>query len=923
MEKKTISKPLRKNAAKKASTCLANNTLTIVGIGASAGGLEALEEFLVNVLPLSGFAFVVIQHLDPDHKGIMPELLQRATLMKVMQAGNRMEVKPNCVYVIPPNKDLSILHGLLYLLDPVAPRGLRLPIDFFFRSLAADQHEHAVGIILSGMGSDGTLGLRAIKENAGFSMVQSPESAKFDSMPRSAIATQIVDIVAPAGELPKRLLKLFNRTFITNNVKKKLDKINPGNSEEQIIILLRERTGNDFSLYKKNTFNRRIERRMGLHQIIKIAFYVRYLRENPQELDLLFKELLIGVTNFFRDPGVWEKIRTNALPTLLAKYPTGKELRAWVPACSTGEEAYSMAMTFKEALQDVNLQGRFSLQIFATDLDDDAIEKARLGVYPASIEADVSPERIARFFVKENNGYRICKEIREMVIFASQNIIMDPPFTRLDILSCRNLMIYLGAELQKKMIPLLHYALISEGVLLLGTSETIGNFNSLFNPIDIKSKIYCRIDAPLSLIEIDFPIKLSPLSPGEETLTDRTQSMTVSPPNLQALADQILLQSYSPAAVMANANGDILYINGRTGKYLEPAAGKANWNLYAMARDGLRHKLGMAMKKAQTQVEPVRVSNLTIGTNGGTQTINLTVQVLNSPKALQGSILVIFTDVPTPLTPEGDLVPADANQKFMAQEIRENNEQIQSMHEEMQSSQEELKSSNEELQSTNEELQSTNEELTTSKEEMQSLNEELQTVNTELQSKVEDLSWVNNDMENLLNSTEIATIFLDNALHLRRFTNHATHLFKLIPSDVGRLLSDLVNDLDYETLQKDARKVLKTLVFIEKQVATNDNKRWFKARIMPYRTQDNVIDGVVITFVDMTDHERTTSALGQALEVLQSRYTVQPPELETVYTLESLLNTTQLVLEKHVKDQTIGEEKLKVKSKSSQQNKTS
>jgi chemotaxis protein methyltransferase CheR/two-component system CheB/CheR fusion protein len=898
MEKKKTSKPLPKRKSSNAKTAVTKTKLTIVGIGASAGGLEALEEFLSNVPTPSVCAFVVIQHLDPNHKGIMPELLQRATVMKVKQAGNRMKVQPNFVYVIPPNKDLSILHGLLFLLDPVTRRGLRLPIDFFFRSLAADQRERAVGVVLSGMGSDGTLGLRAIKENAGLSMAQSPESAKFDSMPLSAIATKLVDIVGLPSDLPEKLLNFLNHST------KVPHPITPSNTaEEQIIILLRERTGNDFSLYKKNTFNRRIERRMGLHQIVKVVFYVRYLRENPQELDLLFKELLIGVTNFFRDPDVWQKMCTKALPNLLTKYPAGKEMRAWVPACSTGEEAYSLAMIFKETLEELKLQGKFSLQIFATDLDNDAIEKARLGFYPINIEADVSPERIDRFFVKEANGYTIRHEIREMVIFASQNIIMDPPFTRLDILSCRNLMIYLSPELQKQLIPLFHYVLTLEGVLLLGTSETIGNFEALFNPIEIKSKLYSRVEAPLSLLAINFPIKSPPVASGVKTLTDRNQTMAISPPNLQTLADQILLQNYAPAAVMANADGDILYINGRTGKYLEPAAGKANWNLYAMAREGLRHELGMAMKKAQTQTEPVYVSNLTIGTNGGTQKINLAIEVIRSPKALSGSLMVVFSDIKTPVKSERKLPATNAHQQLLEQEIREHKEKIQSLYEEMQSSQEELKSSNEELQSTNEELQSTNEELTTSKEEMQSLNEELQTVNTELQSKVEDLSWVNNDMENLLNSTEIATVFLDNALHVRRFTSHATHLFKLIPSDVGRLLSDLVNDLDYAALQKDARRVLETLVFVEKQVSTHDNNRWFKVRIMPYRTQDNVIDGVVITFVDMTDLERTTSTLNKVLEVLYSRFKNPSNEPDTVSTLETILETAQLLLEKDAENQ--------------------
>jgi PAS domain S-box-containing protein len=816
---------------------------------------------------------------------MMPELLQRATSMKVTQAGNRMKVKPNCLYVIPPNKDLSILHGVLFLLDPVAPRGLRLPIDFFFRSLAVDQHEHAVGIILSGMGSDGTLGLRAIKKNAGLSMVQSPESAKYDSMPRSAVDAELADIVCPVKDLPKRLLAYLNPSArgIETTVKPIL-KIESHSAYEQIIILLRDRTGNDFSLYKDNTINRRIERRMELNQIDKIAFYVRYLRENSQEQDLLFKELLIGVTNFFRDPPVWVQLRDKVLPTMLARYPAGKEMRAWVPACSTGEEAYTLAMAFKEALDEVKPQGRFKLQIFATDLDEDAIDKARLGFYSANIESDVSPQRIDRFFAKDRNGYRINKEIREMVIFAPQNIIRDPPFTKLDILTCRNLLIYLGPELQKRLIPLLHFALISQGALMLGTSETVGDFSRLFKPVENNSKIYSRIDTPLLMTEVEFPIRTIPITIEAKTLTHITQTMTTPPPNIQGLADQILLQNYAPAAVMTNADGDILYINGRTGKYLEPAAGKANWNLYAMAREGLRHELGVAMKKAQRQSEPVNVPSLIVGTNGGTRTINLTVQVLTTPESLSGSLMVIFTDVTPPVKALKKQSEAGANQKVMEPELQQSHERMQSLREEMQSSQEELKSSNEELQSTNEELQSTNEELTTSKEEMQSLNEELHTVNAEMQSKVEDLSWVNNDMENLLNSTEIATVFLDNGLNVRRFTEYATHLFRLILSDVGRPLSDVVSELDYTALQKDMREVLRTLVFIEKLVMTKD-ALWFKVRIMPYRTQQNIIDGVVITFVDVTNSKQVEAGLEKVQKELKKSLVV----LERFFSLSAYL----------------------------------
>lgn len=842
----------------------------IVGIGASAGGLEALEAFLSHMPADSGLAFVIIQHLDPVHKGVMPELLQRITPMRVTQAGNRMKVKANCVYVIPPNKDLSVLHGSLYLLDPVAARGLRLSIDFFFRSLAEDQHERAIGVILSGMGSDGTLGLRAIKENAGLSLVQDPETAKFDAMPRSVIQAGLADIVAPAQELPTHIINYLNHSHhVTDSSTVGSEPILPlksQNSLEQIIILLRERTSHDFSLYKKNTIYRRIERRMGLHKIDAITSYVRYLRENPQELDLLFKELLIGVTNFFRDPAVWEQLKTVALPALLDNYLTGKPLRAWVPACSTGEEAYSLAMVFNEVLNQRQSQTGFSLQIFATDLDDDAIEKARQGFYRANISEDVSTERLKRFFIQEENGYRISKTIREMVIFAPQNIIMDPPFTKLDIISCRNLMIYLDQQLQNKLIPLFHYALTAHGLLMLGNAETIGSQISLFKPIDKNARLYQRIDNILPMTSsLEFPIKYFPVSVLAEKEPRSTQSMTGQPANLETLTEQFLLRHFTPAAVLVNTDGDIVYISGRTGKYLEPAAGKANWNIYAMAREGLRNELALALKKAQRQPEAVFVPDLTLDMNGIPHSINLTVQAITSPDLLRNKLIVVFNDIAPPLSGKLRRRKPGAMQKLLETQLQQALEDLQTTREEMQSSQEELKSANEELQSSNEELQSTNEELNTSKEEMQSLNEELQTVNAELQSKVEDLTWVNNDMKNLLDSMEIATVFLDNQLKIRRFTSYATHLFKLIPGDLGRQLSDIVTDLDYPQFMADIQKVAQTLAFIDQQIKTFDN-RWFKVRIMPYRTQDNVIDGVVITFVDICEIKQLEAELRGKIE---------------------------------------------------------
>ena len=821
----------------------------IVGIGASAGGLEALEQFLKHVPSESGMAFVIVQHMDPTHKGIMPELLQRATGMKVVQVKDRTKVRPDGVYVIPPNKDMSILHGVLHLLPPAAPRGLRLPIDYFLRSLAQDQLEKSVGVILSGMGSDGTLGLRAIKEKAGVVLVQEPTTAKFDSMPRSAIDAGLADIVAPVEELPGKIVAFLRRTPLISRTEAILED-KTRSALEKAVILLRARTGHDFSLYKRNTLYRRIERRMGIHQIGKMATYVRYLQENSQELDLLFKELLIGVTSFFRDEAVWEQLRTQAIPTLLASRSPGHTLRAWVPGCSTGEEAYSLAIVFKEAVEELRAKGPYDLQIFATDLDRDAIDKARQGAFLDNIAADVSQERLNRFFSKQHRGYRVRNEIREMVIFAPQNLIMDPPFTKLDMVSCRNLLIYLAPEVQKKLMPLFHYSLGPDGILLLGSAETIGEATNLFSPIDAKCRIFRRKEIVRCPEPVEFPSSFSagPVNRHE------VRPAPEPPASLQTLADQLVLRQYAPPAVLANDKGDIFYISGRTGKYLEPPAGKANWNLFAMTRESLRHELAGAFQQALRQTGCVTVHGLKVATNGGEQCVDVTVQRLAEPGPLQGLVMVVFIDVaaaaPVPAHSTKPRV-GHARATQLEKELRRVRDEFRTVQEEMQTSQEELRSTNEELQSANEELQSTNEELTTSKEEMQSLNEELQTVNAELETKVDELSQASNDMHNLLSSTDIATLFLDNDLKVRRFTPRATKIIKLIPADVGRPITDLVSDLNYPSLVEDMREVLRDLSPKEKAVEGREG-RWFNVRIMPYRSSDDRIDGLVLTFSDIT-----------------------------------------------------------------------
>ncbi len=533
----------------------------VVGIGASAGGLEALEHFLSHVPKSSGMAFVIVQHLDPTRNDIMPELLQRATGMEVIQVQDRTTVRLNCVYVIPPNKDMSILRGVLHLLEPATPRGLRLPIDFFLRSLAQDQQELGIGVILSGMGSDGTLGLRAIKESGGVALVQDPATAKFDGMPRSAIDSGLSDIVAPADDLPGRILAYLQRTPLVHTTEHML----PDGTQsalEKAIILLRTHTGHDFSLYKRNTFYRRIERRMGIHQIDKIGDYIQYLQRTPQELDLLFKELLIGVTSFFRDPAVWEELRNKILPALIASRPDGHVLRAWVPGCSTGEEAYSLAMVFNEVVEKIKRQRKITLQVFATDLDKEAINKARQGVYPENIAADLAPKQMSRFFAKDKRGCRVSAEIRGMMTFAQQNITMDPPFTRLDILSCRNLLIYLAPEAQKKLIPLFHYSLTQDGILLLGSAENVGTFTDLFTPLNNKLRIFKRSQSALRPEPIEFPASFaSPLPNGVEVRTAQKPQ-----PSLQSAADKLILEEYAPPALLVDDKGNSLYVSGRTGK---------------------------------------------------------------------------------------------------------------------------------------------------------------------------------------------------------------------------------------------------------------------------------------------------------------------------------------------------------------------
>jgi two-component system CheB/CheR fusion protein len=862
--------------------------IPIVGIGASAGGLAAFEAFF-TAMPAEtepGMAFVLVQHLAPDHKSILSDLVKRYTRMKVFEAEDGMAVRPNCAYIIPPNRDMAFVNGTLQLLDPVATRGLRLPIDFFFRSLAQDQHERAIGIVLSGTGGDGTLGARAIKGEGGLVMAQTPESTEYDGMPRSVIATGLVDYVLPPAEMPAHLIAFATRAFGDLQPASA-----PTKSEDQvkkIFVLLRAQTGHDFSHYKLTTISRRIERRMAIHRVEELADYVRYLQEAPAEVDALFGDFLIGVTSFFRDPEAFAAFEEHAVPRLFVDKPASAVIRVWAAGCSTGEEAYSIAILIQERLQA--LKQSFQVQFFATDIDHRAVDVARAGVYPASIAADVSAERLARFFVQDpsDGAYRINKNIRDMLVFSEHDVIKDPPFSKLDLISCRNLLIYMGGDLQKKLIPLFHYALNPGGILFLGTSESVGESADLFAVTDRKAKLYERQEDRSGVHRPATEGFLMPTMNGRAAARRLRKARGDTATLWREVTERALLQQDTQTGALVNERGDILYLHGRTGHYLEPVSGEAGMNINRMAREGLRRALTTALRTAVTQGVPVRHTGLRVKTNGDFMLVNLIVRPagVNGDSAAEPRLFVVIVEevlpsgqersekVAVPARHAGTRRATAANARIAAltQELREKEENLHSTNEELETSNEELMSSNEEMQSVNEELQSLNEELETSKEELQSVNEELATVNAELHTKVADLSRTNNDMNNLLAGTGVGTVFVDHQLCIRRFTPAIIHVIALIPTDVGRPVGQLVvNLVGYDCLVADTQEVLDTLVPKQVEVQTAAGA-WFLLRIRPYRTLDNVIEGAVISFTEITEMILASAGLRRLAVVVRDAY---------------------------------------------------
>jgi len=818
----------------------------IAAIGASAGGLEAYEKFFKHMPPDAGIAFAVVMHLAPDHESALAQLLARHTQMSVEQVLDNTQVLPNRVYIIPPNATLTIKDCALHVTSPAEPRGRRMPIDSLFLSLAEDRGELAVCIMLSGTGTDGTIGLRAIKENGGMAMAQTPESAKYDAILQSAIATGLVDHVLPVEEMPAKLME-YAAHLATPNGKPSSIRDQIHTHLGKIHTLLRRRAGHDFSQYKESTIMRRLEHRMKALQIQTVEQYVQLLEHQPEEADQLFKDLLIGVTQFFRDPEAFKALGREVIPKLFEGKGAGGQVRIGVVGCASGEEAYSIAILLCERAS--TLDNAPKLQIFATDIDERGLATARKGLYPESIAEHVSRERLERFFSEEGKGFQVKREIREICIFSTHSFIKDPPFSRLDLISCRNVMIYLGADLQRGIVPLFHYALRPGGYLFLGPSENVTSHQELFRATDKKHRIFQRKGAVLRPA-VRFPLSnITGPTPSGRKYSD------VEERNLPKQLERIILQRYGPACVLVKENGDAVYFSGRISRYLEQPGGGPDANVLHMAREGLRIPLRTCLHMAVTARSRVGQKQVSVETDGDVSHVDLTVEPLAEFQDAELYAIVFEEAVPVSGQAPGSDAPAssgattdtgsDDTIRYLENELRAAQEHTQAAYEE-------LETSNEELKSANEEYQSTNEELETSKEELQSFNEELETVNNELHRKVAELDHANSDLQNLLNSTQVATIFLDSELRIRSFTPAAGTVFRLLAGDAGRPLTDLAAKFVGEgSLVEDMREVLRTLSVREREM-TGAQGRYFLMRIMPYRTIHDVTDGVVVTFFDVT-----------------------------------------------------------------------
>nr|WP_320192053.1 chemotaxis protein CheB [uncultured Desulfobacter sp.] len=854
-----------------------SDLLPIVCIGASAGGLDAFKKFFDHMPAQTGIAFVLIPHLDPDHKSLIVEIIGRHTKMPVQQIEERTTIKPDHIYIRSPNRNLAIEASELIPCELSRERGINLPIDFFFRSLAVSRNQCAIGIILSGTMQDGTMGIEEIKSNGGLVIAQDPKTVQYGDMPQSAIETGMVDLILPIKEMPNAILKFIADPYIC----KDQDAIN------QVLDAIKTYSSHDFRCYKRNALIRRTERRMGLCQIRKLSDYVVYLQNNPDEVDALLKDLLIGVTSFFRDKKVWEKVGNEILPALITQTDPQAPFRVWVAGCSTGEEAYTIAILLYDMFEKSNK--RFNAQIFATDVDGEAIAKARKGIYPKTVAVDIPPIYLKKYFTLENDEYHVVKKVRESVVFAEQNLVGDAPFSNLNLISCRNLLIYIKSEIQKKIIDLFNFSLLANGYLILGNSETIGHQHDNFETVSKELRLYQNINqkseranVPIINYSRRYQFRMSESKPDFHR------------ENLSKILQNQLLKKFAPAAVLINKKFEILNLSGPTSQYLDLPQGDPVMEITSMVQMGLRLKLRGAIQKAARTNETVTVSNSHVKRNDCLYPVIITVCPIKETKLFEPLFMVTFQEISESGQDKDHQNELDLGDdtlvKQLETELFDTREDLQQSIEELETSNEEMKASNEEMMSMNEELQSSNEELETSKEELQSMNEELNTVNAELREKVNELTIANNDIANLMNSTELATIFLDLTTAIRRFTPTAKKLFNLIDSDIGRPIGDLAMRFNDEALKSQVAMVLDTLVPSTKEVKT-DEGLWYIRRILPFRTEDNRVDGIILTFSDVTELKNSELAVRQKEAQIEEKNQLLAAVLSHTHMMAVYLNT--------------------------------
>ena len=856
--------------------------LSVVVVGGSAGSLEPLRTFFATVGPETGAAFIVVTHQSADRNSVLGEILAGVTSMEVTVARQGVELQPNHVFVCEAGESLRIEKGVLQ----VSHGNRQLPlatIDTCLKSLAEQAGPRAIAVILSGMRSDGALGASAVKNAGGIVLAQSPGSCEFQSMPKAAIETGSVDHVMPVDDLADQVALYLSRnqsSHVPGQAMPLLIDAGDTPSLNSLFDLLFQKTGCDFSLYKSGTVFRRLARRMTVNDKSSLNEYLGYIRKNPTELDNLFRELLIDVTSFFRDEGTFRALIKDVLPGIIHGKKRGEAIRVWVPACSTGEEAYSIAIAIKDCLETIG--ANVPAIIFATDLNDYAIEFARRAMYPEGISQNVGKERLQKYFVHKGDYFQINGGIREQVIFAKQNLLNDPPFTRLDIVSCRNFMIYLNAEAQQRLIRQFHFALNPGGILVLGASESVSNQDRLFNTVDSKNKIFKRKDAVASY-EAMSQFGAVGASPAKQELTHTDQLLYHRPFRVDRLVSEILLNRHAPPSVLVNWTGQFLFLHGRTGEFLEPPEGQPNMTLFDMARSGLELVLPQLFDKAEENPQTCVYDEASVSINGEYKNVQVSVTTFDEPEAFQGLFLVSFQlqeSLPQADAGNENIVP-DETQKSVAKlrmELTKTKESLQLAIQQKNWAMQDLQASNEELQATNEELQSTNEELETSREELQSMNEELTTINAELERHVTQLYNANDDMQNLLNSIEVATIFLDNNLNVKRFNNQVHKLISLREADVGRPLAEIKTKIAFNDLIDEVEQVLATLVPFESEVKSLDGQ-FYLLRIQAYRTAKNVINGVVITFVNISKIRQLEGERGNAVFCSSLMGSVQQPLL--------------------------------------------